>query len=536
LTGRGAGIEDAADRRFLGLLESAPDALVCVAVDGRIALVNAQTERLFGYSREELIGQQVEILVPDAARQIHPSHRAGYAADPRPRPMGAGLELAGRRRDGSTFAAEISLSAIDAGEAMLVTAAVRDVTERRAAEAERQRLRAQADRDRLERQLQQSQRLESLGQLAGGVAHDFNNLLGVISSYAAFVAEEVERRRPFDGWQTVRADIEQVQRAAQRAAELTHQLLSFARREVVQPRVLSVNDVVSSIKQLLLRTLGEHVELITDLADGLDPVLADPGQIEQVLVNLAVNARDAMPGGGKLTIETSTMQADEEYAASRYRTPPGRYAAIKVSDTGTGMPAEVAERAFEPFYTTKPKGEGSGLGLATVYGIITQAGGSVRIYSEPGLGTTLTVLLPVTDQLAVPIAAPPGKPRGGAGQTVLVVEDEAALREVTRRILDRNGYRVRVAGTGQEAIDISAGADQIDILLTDVVMPRMQGKEVAERVRALQPGVRVLFMSGYTQGLLGAQGVLEPGTRLIEKPFSEAALLGNIDAILSAEG
>jgi PAS domain S-box-containing protein len=526
----------AADRRFLGLLEAAPDALVCVEGDGRIAAANAQAERLFGYSRDELIGKPVEILVPDAARQVHPGHRAGYAVNPRPRPMGAGLGLSARRRDGSTFPAEISLSAMDTDQGILVTAAVRDVTERIAAEAERQRLKSQADRNRLELRLQQAQRLESLGQLAGGVAHDFNNLLGVISSYAAFVAEEIDKQQPSESWRTVRDDIEQVQRAAQRAAELTRQLLSFARREVVQPRVLNLNDVVISVKQLLLRTLGEHVELITDLASDLNPVLADPGQLEQVLVNLAVNARDAMPGGGKLAIETSNVYVDEEYTASRPNITQGEYVTVKVGDTGTGMPAEIIERAFDPFFTTKPKGEGSGLGLATVYGIITQAGGCVRIYSEPGLGTSVTVMLPVTAKRSTVEAPVADRPMGGAGETVLVVEDEAAIREVTRRILARNGYAVMVAASGQEAIDISAAADRIDMLLTDVVMPQMQGKEVAERVRGLQPGVKVLFMSGYTQGLLGAQGVLEPGVSLIEKPFSEAGLLLKIRSILGSSG
>jgi PAS domain S-box-containing protein len=341
-------MQDLTDRRFLGLLEAAPDAMVCVEGDGRIALVNAQAERLFGYHREELIGQQVEILVPEIMRGGHPTRRAGYVADPRPRPMGGGAELAGRRRDGSTFPAEISLSAIDSENGILVTAAVRDATERLANQAERERLRTEADRDRVERQVQQSQRLESLGQLAGGVAHDFNNLLGVISSYAAFVAAEAERQGPGESWEAIRADIEQVMRAADRAAGLTHQLLSFARREVVQPRVLNLNETVASVEQLLRRTLGEHIELMTVLASDLWPALADPGQMEQVLVNLAVNARDAMPAGGKLTIETANTDVDEACSADRGGPAAGRYAAVKVSDTGAGMPPEVIDRAFEP--------------------------------------------------------------------------------------------------------------------------------------------------------------------------------------------
>ena len=527
-------MQDLTDRRFLALLEAAPDAMVCVEGDGRIALVNAQAERLFGYQREELIGQQVEILVPEIMRGVHPAQRAGYVADPKPRPMGGGAELAGRRRDGSTFPAEISLSAIDSEDGILITAAVRDATERLANQAERERLRTEAERDRMERQLQQSQRLESLGQLAGGVAHDFNNLLGVISSYAAFVAEEAERQGQGEAWEAIRSDIEQVMRAADRAAGLTHQLLSFARREVVQPRVLRLNETVASVEQLLRRTLGEHVELMTILASDLWPVLADPGQIEQVLVNLAVNARDAMPGGGKLTIETANTDVDQVYAADRPRLAAGRYVTVKVSDTGTGMTPEVVDRAFEPFYSTKPKGEGSGLGLATVYGILTQAGGSARIYSEPGIGTTVNLLLPVTDMAPSPHSGPPPRPVRGRGEVVLVVEDEAALREVTRRILARNGYEVLVASNGYQAINLATtGTQHLDVLLTDVVMPGMQGKEVAERVRRLRPEVRVLYMSGYTHGLLGVQGVLEPGVHLLEKPFSETSLLAKLHVVLA---
>jgi PAS domain S-box-containing protein len=524
-------VADSADRRFVGLLEAAPDAMVCVERDGHIALVNAQAERLFGYSREELVGQPVEVLVPNMVREFHPAHRAGYFADPRPRPMGAGMELAGRRRDGSTFPAEISLSAIETEQGMLVTAAVRDATERKQAEAERQRLMTQAEHDRLERQLQQSQRLESLGQLAGGVAHDFNNLLNVISSYAAFVAEEVKKNATSEADDTVLADIEQVQLAAERAAGLTHQLLAFARREVVQPRVVSLNEVVGNVLKLLQRTLGEHVQVVTDLSPDLGYVIADPGQIEQILVNLAVNARDAMPGGGKLAIDTANTNVDETYAVSRPNLSAGRYAALKISDNGPGMPPEVIERAFEPFFTTKPKGEGTGLGLATVYGIVTQAGGDVRIYSEPMLGTTITILLPITDQTPLVPQQPLDEIGGDGSKMVLVVEDEPALREVTRRILARNGYQVITATNGQEAID-AAARQQVDLLVTDVIMPGMQGREVADRIRKLQPCMAVLFMSGYTQGLLSTQGVLESGVDLIEKPFAESSLLQRIRALL----
>ena len=528
-----------ADDLFAGLMEAAPDAMVCVDADGRVAAVNVQAELLFDYPRKELVGQLVEVLVPDQDRIAHPGHRAGYLADPRPRPMGAGMELA-RRRDGSTFPAEISLSAISTDTGMLALAAVRDVTERLEAQAERERLEAQAERERLltqaergqlERQLHQSQRLESLGQLAGGVAHDFNNLLGVISSYAAFAAKGVARQDPEGQRQTISDDIEQVQLAAKRAADLTHQLLTFARQDVVQPRALNLNDTVTGLEQLLLRTLGEHVQLIIDMAENLPLVLADRGQLEQVLVNLAVNARDAMPGGGKLTIQTVAEQIDE-VAAAQNGPPPGPYVTLAVSDTGCGIPPQLLDRVFEPFFTTKPQGEGTGLGLSTVYGIMTQAGGTVRIYSEPDVGTTVRAYLPVTAGTA-DRAEPAGPAQPGTGQVILVVEDEPALREVTRRTLAENGYQVIAAASGPEALSVlTSRLEHVDLLLTDVIMPNMQGKELAAKVLALHPDTPVVFMSGYTQGLLGTQGVAEPGIHLIEKPFSEASLLTKLHQVL----
>ena len=324
--------------------------------------------------------------------------------------------------------------------------------------------------------------------------------------------------------------------AADRAAALTRRLLAFARREVINPRPLNLNDTVQNIEQLLLRTLGEHVELSTCLADDLCTVLADPGQIEQILVNLAVNARDAMPGGGKLTIHTASTDVDEVYAANRVGLRPGRYASLKISDTGTGMPKAIADRAFEPFFSTKPKGQGTGMGLATVYGIVNQAGGHVRIYSEPGIGTTFTILLPATCQpLEQASSQQPQGLQAGAGETVLVVEDEDALREVTRRILDRNGYRVLTAASGPEAIEIATQhCGGIDILLTDIVMPHMGGKEAADRIRAVCPAAAVVYMSGYTEGVLDTRGVLEAGVNLIEKPFTAATLLASLREVIAA--
>jgi PAS domain S-box-containing protein len=516
-----------ADDNFIALLETlldaAPDAMMCVDSDGRIVLANAQVEMLFGYRPRELTGQPVEMLVPDGARPAHPAHRAACGADPGPRSLGTRTGLAGRRRDGSTFPAEISLSAIDTDEGLVVTA-VRDVSQRLRDQAERERLQSAADRARL----------ESLGQLAGGVAHDFNNLLGVILNYAAFVRDEVAKDPPQVQWQAVRADIAQVERAAQRAAGLTRQLLAFARRGMLQPRVFSLNDVLADLQPTLVRTLGEHVKLVTILADDLGDVLADRGQIEQVVINLAVNARDSMPDGGILTIETANTQTDNISAPGRVGLAAGHCVSMTVCDTGTGIPHDVMDRVFEPFFSTKAKGEGTGLGLATAYGIIQQASGNLRIYSEPGLGTTVTALLPVTDRLARSGGPPRQASSAGHGQRVLVVEDEPAMREVTRRLLERSGYRVLTASSGPEAIDMITGQPApVDLLLTDVVMPQMLGKEVAQRIRALQPGIRVLFMSGYAQGVLGRHGVLEPGVNLIEKPFSESSLMAKLLEVLT---
>jgi len=394
-----------------------------------------------------------------------------------------------------------------------------------------------AQQEKSQEQLAQAQRLESLGQLAGGVAHDFNNLLAVILNYTAFAAEELTAVTESD-WaercESARGDLEQISRAGQRAAGLTRQLLAFARREVVQPRVLDLDTVITAVEEMLRRTLGEHVELVTSLAGDLQPVLADPGQLEQVLVNLAVNARDAMPGGGTLTMDTSNITVDAESIAGGSKAPPGQNVRLRVSDTGTGMPPDVIEHAFEPFFTTKKDGGGTGLGLATVYGILTQADGHIHIYSDPGGGTTFSIMLPATSQAATPKAAEMAYQRTPRGETVLVVEDEAALREVTRRILARNGYRVITAASGPEALDIARDHQgEIHLLVTDVVMPHMLGKEVAERMRLIKPETEVLYMSGYARPVLASQGRLEPGMALVEKPFSAADLLAKAGQVLN---
>jgi signal transduction histidine kinase/ActR/RegA family two-component response regulator len=391
-------------------------------------------------------------------------------------------------------------------------------------------LRADAERAAAQDRLRHAERMQSLGQLVGGIAHDFNNLLNVIGGFSDLLAEEIAGLASEDArLGSVLDDVEQVRGAAQRAARLTRQLLIFARSDVVHPEVLSLNEVIAGVEQLLRRTLGEHITLDIAPAEVLWPVKADAGQLEQVLVNLAVNARDAMPGGGKLTIDTVNITVDEVYAEGRPGLKPGRYARLRISDTGTGIPPEVLARVFEPFFTTKEKGKGTGLGLATFYGIITGAGGYAQIYSEPGLGTTVTGLLPATSEEAARSEAPPaGAPRG-RGETILLVEDEASLQDLTSRILTRNGYQVRAARTAAEAPGIAGDASQpIDLLLTDVVMPEMLGNEVARRVHAIRPALPVLYMSGYAQPVLDTHGAFASQIDLLEKPFTEATMLTRV--------
>jgi two-component system, cell cycle sensor histidine kinase and response regulator CckA len=518
-TARDFSERERAEARFQAVLEAAPDAIVGIDRTGDIVLANTQTQRMFGYARHELTGRPVHHLVakglPDDVWQEGGTGRVVPAPGAEP--------AVARRKDGATFPIELTISGLETEDGPVMCLAIRDISERLAAQAEAERLRAEAEQERLEARTHRTQRLESLGQLAGGVAHDFNNLLAVILNYGTFVIESAQDPEP--DVDAIARDGEQIVRAARRGTDLTHQLLAFARREVVRPRVLDLNQSIRDVEQMLRRVMGEHIDLVTQLADGLPAVTADPGQIEQVLVNLAVNARDAMPAGGRLTIQTSAVDLDDGNAGLE----PGRYARIRVSDNGAGMSKEVVDRAFEPFYTTKRSGEGTGLGLATVYGIVTQAHGSVHLYSEPGIGTTVSVLLPVTAEptATVPAAEPEAVPAlAGDGETVLVVEDEPALKELACRILDRAGYRVLAADSGGAALELADGhTGHIDLLLTDVIMPGMLGKELAERMQARDPTVRVLFMSGYAQPILASRGTLDPGVTLIEKPFGRTELL-----------
>jgi PAS domain S-box-containing protein len=520
--------------RFEQFLEFAPDAIVGVGADGRILEVNAQTEALFGYSRAELLELKVEALMPERFHGNHPGHRAGYFADPRTRPMGAELDVFGVRSDGTEFPAEISLSSIETEEGLLAIAAIRDISERVEAQRTKElleaqleagrRLQAERDRQMLEAQLSQLRRLESVGQLAGGIAHDFNNILGVIINYAHFVEQELP-----PGSAAV-DDVQEIRRAAERAAALTRQLLIFGRREVVRPQILDLNVVVSELDKLLRRALGEHIELETRFADEPVTVEADPGQIEQVLVNLAVNARDAMPSGGRVVIGTAMVERAADPLRSELA--PGRYARLSVSDTGSGMSPEVVAHAFDPFFTTKPSGEGTGLGLATVYGIVMEAGGEVRLISEPELGTTVKVDLPAAAGSRSQRERVEAERLEGCGETVLVVEDEDSVRRLIQRVLETAGYRVVVADRGAAALTLLDRHPDVELLLTDVVMPEMLGPELVAEASKRHPDVKILYMSGYIHQ--DASGLGDDGNdfAFVEKPFTGETLRQAVRSVL----
>ena len=509
----------AAERKFEQFLEFAPDGIVGVAPGGDIVLLNKQAEKLFGYRREELIGRPVEIVIPRRLRESHPAHRDAYFEEPRRRPMGAGVELFALRKDGTEFPVEISLSSIEAEEGVLAIAAVRDISDR--AESEREKA--------LQRELDRARRLESVGQLAGGIAHDFNNILGVILNYAEFVADDLG---PDSSSQE---DISEIRHAAERAATLTRQLLIFSRREVVKPEILYLRTVLADLENLLRRALGERVELEIRYDDSPQTIEMDPGQVEQVLVNLAVNARDAMPEGGRLVVEVETTDLDDEYTYMHPETEPGKYVRLKVSDTGVGMDPETAERVFEPFFTTKE--EGTGLGLATVYGIVTGAGGRIDLYSEPGMGTTVKIHLPVSGEAPDQSEGKPEQRAAGGGEVILVVEDEPDVRRMAERILTKNGYVVIGTDDGEEALGYCREGQPVDLLLTDVVMPGMLGTDLVEQVRALRPEIPVLLMSGYSHEVLAPDNLVEQnGSGFIEKPFNAVQLLGEIHDLIERNG
>jgi two-component system cell cycle sensor histidine kinase/response regulator CckA len=502
---------------YAAVVEHSDDAITSTNLAGEVTVWNPAAERLFGYSAEEALGRRAESFV--APGEV--VDRAGLMARLTAGELGVRYEARAQHKDGSILDLAVAMSLITDGSGTVVGTAriIRDLT---AANQAEQAYRA------AEQRAVQAQRMTSLGQLAGGVAHDFNNLLGIITNFTAFAAEET------DDPDMVRADLAKVRIAAERGAGLTRQLLTFTRQDTVHPELIDVNTSIAEVKDLLERTIGAHINLVAEPAAEPLTIYADGGRVQQVLVNLAINARDAMPDGGTLIIEAKAVDLDAAQPTLKPAPACGRYVQLMVSDSGTGMTAEVARNVFEPFYTTKPKGHGTGLGLATVYGIVTEAGGSINVYSELGFGTTFRLYLPMAaadDSGGADIEPVMPAPRGD-GQVILVAEDEPALAASVARILDDAGYHAVSAGGGPEALELDA-AQGCDLLLTDVVMPEMSGRQLAQALQQRHPGLQVLYMSGYTNGLLDAAHALEQGICVIEKPFTANLLLTEVSAVLS---
>jgi two-component system, cell cycle sensor histidine kinase and response regulator CckA len=499
----------------VALLESASQAILSTDQTGRLVLANHKAEEMFGYSREELLGAPIELLLPEGRRARHRQEREAYFSRPRIRPMGIGLELSGRRKDGTEFPVEVSLSYVESGEGLFAIAFVSDISQRK----------------QLEEQLMHAQKMEAVGRLAGGVAHDFNNMLTVISGYNRMILDELSPLDPLRGY------AEEILKAADRAGALTNQLLAFSRRQIMQPRVMNVNAVVRQTEKMLRRLIGEDIQLVLNLNPDAGNIKADPNHIDQALVNLAVNARDAMPTGGRIVIETANTDLDEHYARTHLGVSPGEFVMIAVSDTGKGMDAETRRHIFEPFFTTKEKGKGTGLGLATVYGMVKQSGGDIWVYSEVGHGTAFKLYFPRVTEAVTDGGSSDGEPRQRHGtETILVLEDEEAVRALTVKLLQQLGYKILSAASGEEAIEISkAYSGEIAMLLSDVVMPNMSGRQVADILLASRRGMKVLYLSGYTEDTVVHHGVLDLGVDFLPKPFSLEVLAKKIREILTRE-
>ena len=505
------------ETKFQELFNDAPVGYFECDNRGRITSVNRTELEMLGYTLDEMMGQPVWkfIVEEDDARHRMLAKLAGIM------PPSQGLERTYRRKDGTTFPALIEdlLLKDSEGRIIGIRSTIQDITERK---------RMENEKALLEEQFRQSQKMEAMGRLAGGIAHDFNNLLTIIKGYSQLFLIDLKKGDPME------RGIEQIQKATQRASDLIRQLLAFSRSQVMEMRVLDLNSLLRELDKMLRRVIGEDIVLATLLAEDSGRVRADPGQLGQVLMNLVVNARDAMPTGGKLTIETTNVVLDEEYVRTRIEVPPGRYVVLSVSDTGVGMTPEVRDRIFEPFFTTKEKDKGTGLGLSTAYGIVKQSSGNILVYSEPGKGTTFKIYLPRVDEpleewgeMVVEGELPRGK------ETILIVEDFEEVRRIAVQVLERQGYKILEAANGNETLQVCEKyKGQIHLMVTDVVMPGMSGRELADRIKSVNPEMKVLYTSGHADDTIVHYGVLRDGVNYIQKPFTMEGLARKVREVL----
>ena len=506
-------IRQEGESRYQLLVDNVSDAIITADLEGRLVFANRRFRDWFGLGDCDPRGMALEDHVApewrDAVREQHRRRVAGLG-------VSDFLEYEGVRADGVRIRIEAQVTAVEEGGRIAGTqSALRDVTERK----------------RLEAQYLQAQKLESVGRLAGGVAHDFNNLLTVINGYSEMLASSLKDDPG------LRDMAEQIYTAGQRAAELTVQLLTFSRKQVAQRRPVDLSRVVDEAQKMLRRLVGEDIQLQSRLSASLSKVMADPGQMQQILMNLVVNARDSMPEGGQVTIETGEVEVDDAFSRQHPEVPPGRYVHLAVADTGSGMTDEVQQRIFEPFFTTKEKGKGTGLGLATVYSIVRQGEGAVRVESAPGAGSTFHIYLPPIggDAATEPSATAARLARGS--ETVLLVEDQDSVRKLLLRMLEDQGYRVLPASDGEAALAIAARHPAtIHLLITDVILPQMNGRALADALALARPGIRILYVSGYSEDIIASRGVLDSGVAYLAKPFSLETLVAKVQETLSAQG
>jgi PAS domain S-box-containing protein len=509
------------EERFRAVVDASIDALIAITMDGSISLFNLSATHMLGYDWTEVIGRPIDMLISkehlNDVNFFIVSHKSSKIPGAI---IGKSIEIDAVKKNGDLLPVELSLSHSSQNREDFLLVIMRDISERR---------RSLAILEETEAQLRLSQKMEAIGRLAGGVAHDFNNLLGAILGYSDIILLDLKEEDP------LKRDVMEISRAAKRAADLTRQLLVFSRRQVMQSQVFVLNEVVTGAKRMLGRLIGEDIELITNLDEKLPPIKADPSQIEQVIMNLVVNARDAMPDGGRLTISTLTLD-EPPFDASRdfENTITGQCVVLKVSDTGLGINEELKSHIFEPFFTTKEKGKGTGLGLSTVYGIVNQSNGFITMQSTPGKGTTFEIYFPIVDEITEKIITLPYKAIKHPGkETILVVEDEEMLRTLISRLLKKNGYKIFQAENGAEALRLcKEHHSHIDLLLTDVVMPQMNGRELADHLRKQYPGIKTLFMSGYADDTVMRHGIFDYGYDYIQKPFSSEAISAKIREVL----